>query len=110
MRQGRISTPPLGAILEGITRDTIVQLARDLGHAVVEESVSRDRLYTADEVFVTGTAAEVTGLREIDFRVIGHRARECCGLADRTEDTIATRCAVHPGRGGVEKRRECDDE
>lgn len=71
VRQGRISTPPLGAILEGITRDTVIQLARDLGLSIVEEPVSRDQLYTADEVFVTGTAAEVTALREIDFRAIG---------------------------------------
>jgi branched-chain amino acid aminotransferase len=71
VRQGRISTPPLGAILEGITRDTVIGLARDLGRVVVEEPISRDQLYTADEVFVTGTAAEVTGLREIDFRQVG---------------------------------------
>ena len=58
---------PPGAILEGITRDTVIQLASDLGYDVAEEPLSRDALYTADEVFVTGTAAEVIGLREIDF-------------------------------------------
>jgi branched-chain amino acid aminotransferase len=46
-------------------------LARDLGHQVIEQPISRDQLYIADEVFVTGTAAEVIGLREIDFRAIG---------------------------------------
>lgn len=68
---GRLLTPPLGAILEGITRDTVFDLARDNGFTVVEEVVSRDQLYTADEVFVCGTAAEIIGLREIDFRTIG---------------------------------------
>ena len=71
VRRGRLVTPPPGAILEGITRDSIMTLARDLGHEVVEQPLSRDQLYIADEVFVTGTAAEVIGLREIDFRPIG---------------------------------------
>jgi branched-chain amino acid aminotransferase len=64
-------TPPPGAVLEGLTRDTVIQLAGDLGFDVKEQMISRDALYTADEVFVTGTAAEVIGLREIDFRTIG---------------------------------------
>jgi branched-chain amino acid aminotransferase len=71
VRRGRLVTPPPGAILEGITRDSIMTLARDLGYEVVEQPLSRDQLYIADEVFVTGTAAEVIGLREIDFRTIG---------------------------------------
>jgi branched-chain amino acid aminotransferase len=66
-----ISTTPRAGILEGITRDSLITLARDLGYSVVEEPISRDQLYIADEVFVSGTAAEVVGLREIDFRVIG---------------------------------------
>ncbi len=66
-----IYTSPRAGILEGITRDSLITLARDLGHSVVEEPISRDQLYIADEVFVCGTAAEVVGLREIDFRVIG---------------------------------------
>jgi len=66
-----ISTTPRAGILEGITRDSLIMLARDLGYSVVEEPISRDQLYVADEVFVCGTAAEVVGLREIDFRVIG---------------------------------------
>ncbi len=71
VRDNVIYTPGRGAILEGITRDSLITLAQDLGHSVVEESISRDQLYIADEVFVCGTAAEVVGLREIDFRTIG---------------------------------------
>jgi branched-chain amino acid aminotransferase len=66
-----IYTTPRAGILEGITRDSLITLARDLGYLVVEEQISRDQLYIADEVFVCGTAAEVVALREIDFRVIG---------------------------------------
>jgi branched-chain amino acid aminotransferase len=71
VRNGRLVTPPSGSILEGITRDSIMTLARDLGLEVVEQPMSRDQLYLADEVFVCGTAAEVIGLREIDFRTVG---------------------------------------
>jgi branched-chain amino acid aminotransferase len=66
-----IYTSPRAGILEGITRDTLITLARDLGYSVIEEPISRDQLYIADEVFVCGTAAEVVALREIDFRAIG---------------------------------------
>jgi len=72
VRNNVIYTPGRGAILEGITRDSLITVARDLGHNVVEEPISRDQLYIADEVFVCGTAAEVVGLREIDFRTIGN--------------------------------------
>jgi len=68
---GRVVTPPEGSILAGITRDSLIQLAADLGWQVAAQPISRDQLYMADEVFVCGTAAEVIGLREIDFRVIG---------------------------------------
>jgi branched-chain amino acid aminotransferase len=68
---GTLRTPPAAAILPGITRDSVMALARDTGHAVVEAPISRDDLYLADEVFVCGTAAEVVGLREIDLRPIG---------------------------------------
>jgi branched-chain amino acid aminotransferase len=71
VRNNVIFTTPRAGILEGITRDSLITLARDLGYSVVEEPISRDQLYIADEVFVCGTAAEVIGLREIDFRVIG---------------------------------------
>src|SRR6266481_2220710 len=72
VRNNVIYTPARGAILEGVTRDSLLALAGDLGHNVVEEPISRDQLYIADEVFVCGTAAEVVGLREIDFRAIGN--------------------------------------
>ncbi len=71
VKEGVIYTPPTAAVLEGITRDAVVTLAGDLGHKVVEQPISRDQLYIADEVFVCGTAAECIGLREIDYRVIG---------------------------------------
>jgi branched-chain amino acid aminotransferase len=71
VRDDVIYTVPRGAILEGITRDSLITLAREAGYKVVEEQISRDQLYIADEVFVCGTAAEVVGLREIDFRIIG---------------------------------------
>jgi len=71
VRNNKIVTPPLADILEGITRDSIICIAKDLGYEVSELPVSRDQLYTADEVFVCGTAAECISLREIDFRIIG---------------------------------------
>ena len=71
VREGVIYTPPTVTILEGITRASLITLAEDLGFQVIEREISRDQLYTADEVFVSGTAAECIGLREIDFREIG---------------------------------------
>jgi branched-chain amino acid aminotransferase len=70
-----LKTPPLGSILEGITRQTIIQLALDKGMTVVEQSFTRDELYVADECFLTGTAAEVTPVREVDDRTIGSGSR-----------------------------------
>ncbi|MEF2146021.1 MAG: branched-chain amino acid transaminase [Desulfovibrionaceae bacterium] len=66
-----LHTPPLHNVLGGFTRDSIITLARDLGYEVRETTMGRDMLYTADEVFFTGTAAEITPIREIDRRVIG---------------------------------------
>jgi branched-chain amino acid aminotransferase len=72
VKDGVITTPPLStSILPGITRDTIIQIAQDLGHRVEEANVIRSDLYLADEVFMTGTAAEVTPLRSIDDHEIG---------------------------------------
>jgi branched-chain amino acid aminotransferase len=67
----RIITPDLAPILDGITRDTVLTIARDFGVQIDVAPLSRDQLYGADEVFVCGTAAEVIALREIDFRTIG---------------------------------------
>lgn len=71
VRDNAIYTPPRAIVLEGITRDAIMTIAKDLGYRVIEEPISRDQLYSADEVFVTGTAAECVAIREIDFRTVG---------------------------------------
>ncbi|HJS17575.1 MAG TPA: branched-chain amino acid transaminase [Anaerolineales bacterium] len=71
VRRGKLITPSTAPVLEGITRHTIHTIAKDLGYDVLEQPISRDQLYVADEVFVCGTAAEVIGLSEIDFRRIG---------------------------------------
>ena len=76
VRDGKILTPPLGAsVLPGITRDTIIKLATSLGIPLVETLVPREMLYIADEVFFSGTAAEVTPIRSIDRIMIGHGSR-----------------------------------
>ncbi len=72
VRDGKILTPPLGAsVLPGITRDAILTIARDLGIAVSEQLIPREMLYIADEVFFSGTAAEITPIRSIDRITIG---------------------------------------
>jgi len=72
VRKGVVHTPDLScSILEGITRDSIITVARELGIPVVEDRLTRDQLWLADEVFFTGTAAEVTPVREVDNRTIG---------------------------------------
>jgi len=72
VKNGVVRTPPLAAaILAGITRDTTIQLLREQGIEVREEMIARDELYVADEVFLTGTAAEITPVRDIDHRKIG---------------------------------------
>jgi branched-chain amino acid aminotransferase len=75
VRNNVIKTPPLGSILAGITRESLMILAEDLGYKVVEERFTRDELYCADEAFFSGTAAEVTPICEVDRRVIGKGAR-----------------------------------
>ena len=71
VRRGKIITPSTAPVLEGITRHTVFTIAKELGYEVLEQPISRDQLYVADEVFVCGTAAECIGLSEIDFRKIG---------------------------------------
>ena len=76
VRNGALHTPDLaGGALEGITRETIIEFARELGIAVHERRITRDEVYIADEAFFTGTAAEVTPIRELDSRVIGDGVR-----------------------------------
>ena len=71
VRNGLLKTTPLTGILEGITRNSIIDLARERGLTVVEERFTRDELYIAEEVFMTGTAAELTPIREVDDRAVG---------------------------------------
>ena len=76
VKAGQIITPPLGMnILAGITRATIIEIAGDFGLSVTERAFARDELYLADEVFMTGTAAEVTPVRSVDTRTIGKGGR-----------------------------------
>lgn len=75
VRNGVIYTPDLASCLDGITRDAIITIARDLGIEVREKRITRDEMYCADEAFFTGTAAEVTPIRELDDRVIGAGSR-----------------------------------
>ncbi|MCF6299164.1 MAG: branched-chain amino acid transaminase [Thiomicrorhabdus sp.] len=75
VRDGVLYTPELTSALDGITRKTIMQLARELGIEVVEKRITRDEVYIADEAFFTGTAAEVTPIRELDNRSIGMGSR-----------------------------------
>lgn len=71
VRRGILKTTPLTSILEGITRDTVITIAKDLGIEVKEERFTRDELYISDEAFFTGTAAEITPIIEVDGRTIG---------------------------------------
>ncbi|MDB4967995.1 MAG: branched chain amino acid aminotransferase [Myxococcales bacterium] len=99
VRKGKLKTPPLSsAILEGITRETVITLAREMGFTVEESTFARDELYLADEVFFTGTAAELTPVREIDDRKIG--AGECGPITRKLQDAYFE--AVK-GRAGTEK-------
>jgi branched-chain amino acid aminotransferase len=75
VRDGVLRTPPLHTVLDGITRATVCELAEDKGVPVEERLITRDDLYVADEIFLTGTAAEVTPVREVDRRAIGDGKR-----------------------------------
>ena len=75
VRDGVLFTPDLTSALEGITRDTIMRFAADLNITVKEKRITRDEVYIADEAFFTGTAAEVTPIREVDGRSIGNGLR-----------------------------------
>lgn len=75
IRDGILFTPDLATCLDGITRDAILTITRDLGIPVVEKRITRDEVYTCDEAFFTGTAAEVTPIAELDRRTIGNGGR-----------------------------------
>jgi len=71
VKKGKIFTPDLTSALDGITRDTLIHLAKESGIEVIEKHITRDEVYTADEAFFTGTAAEVTPIAELDRRTVG---------------------------------------
>jgi branched-chain amino acid aminotransferase len=97
VKQGKLKTPPLSsAILAGITRDTLITIAREHGLVVEESTFARDELYLADEVFLCGTAAELTPVREIDDRRIG--AGECGPVTRRLQEAFFE---VAKGRAGA---------
>lgn len=75
VKHGKLYTPTLSSALEGITRDTVITIAKDLNVEVIEKNITRDEVYTADEAFFTGTAAEVTPIKELDKRLIGKGKR-----------------------------------
>ena len=75
VKNGKIYTPDLASCLDGITRDSVLTMARDLGIEIIEKRITRDEMYCADEAFFTGTAAEVTPIRELDNREIGSGSR-----------------------------------
>ena len=86
VKAGRIRTPPAHAgILKGVTRDAVIEVARSAGYDVQEEVLNRYDVYTAEEAFFTGTAAEVIGIRELDGRMVGagRRGPVTADLAER---------------------------
>jgi len=98
VRGGRIHTPELTSCLEGITRDTIIRLARDMGLELVERRITRDEVYLADEAFFTGTAAEVVPIREVDGRSVGtgRRGPVTTELQSRYFDLVRGKRADYP--------------
>ena len=75
VKNGKLVTPDLASCLDGITRDAVMTMARDMGIETIEKRITRDEMYCADEAFFTGTAAEITPIRELDDRTIGNGGR-----------------------------------
>lgn len=98
VRNNVIYTPELTSCLNGITRNTIFTLAKELGYEVIEKRITRDEVYIADEVFFTGTAAEVTPVRELDDRKIGNGSRGPVTekLQSLYLDLVKGRSKLHP--------------
>ena len=98
VNRGVLYTPELTSCLDGITRDTVIQLAHECGYEVREKRITRDEIYIADEAFFTGTAAEVLPIRELDNRVIGAGARGpiTTRLQQLYFDAVRGRLAAHP--------------
>ena len=97
VKKGKLYTPDLTSCLEGITRATVLQIADELGIAVCEKRITRDEVYTADEAFFTGTAAEVTPIRELDGRQIGvgHRGPLTAQIQAKYFDIVYGRSTQH---------------
>jgi branched-chain amino acid aminotransferase len=117
VREGEIVTPPHSAsILDGINRKSVIQIARDLGYTVVERDVARAELYLAEEVFMTGTAAELVPVREIDDHEIGEpgeitrhvQAKFVDALYGRAEEYLEWLDFVEAPAGGDAARSESD--
>ena len=91
VRDGKLITPPSDNALESITQATIIDLAHDMGIEVVRRRITREEIYIADECFLTGTAAEVTPVREVDARTIGKgsRGEMTAALQDAYFDLVA---------------------
>ncbi|MCU7930022.1 MAG: branched-chain amino acid transaminase [Candidatus Thiodiazotropha sp. (ex Codakia rugifera)] len=98
VRDGVIYTPDLTSALDGITRKSVIELAEEQGYNVVEKRITRDEVYIADEAFFTGTAAEVTPIREVDNRPIGNGGRGPITeqLQKSYFDLVHGRLASHP--------------
>ena len=75
VRNGKLITPPNDSSLESITQDSVIQIAKDIGLEVIRKNITRDEVYIADEAFFTGTAAEITPIKELDHRIIGNGKR-----------------------------------
>jgi branched-chain amino acid aminotransferase len=89
VRDGEIATPPhVAAILDGINRKSVIQIARDLGYTVVERDIARSELYLAEEVFLTGTAAELVPVREIDDHPIGEPGEVTRHIQAKFQDAL----------------------
>ena len=97
VKKGRLYTPDLTSCLEGITRATVLQIAEELGLSVQEKRITRDEVYCCDEAFFTGTAAEVTPIRELDGRQIGigRRGPVTAEIQARYFDVVNGRSAQH---------------
>ncbi|MFP5407300.1 MAG: aminotransferase class IV, partial [Gammaproteobacteria bacterium] len=93
VRDGRLYTPDLASCLDGITRDSVIEMAKNLGYEVREKRITRDEMYCADEAFFTGTAAEITPIRELDDRQIGEGHR-----GPITEKLQSLFCEIVAGR------------
>jgi len=97
VKKGKLYTPDLTSCLEGITRATVLRLAEEMGIPVCEKRITRDEVYTADEAFFTGTAAEVTPIRELDNRQIGigRRGPITAQLQQKYFDVVYGRSVEH---------------